>query len=194
MSTMYFRHPWLLDIAIEATPTTPNNLAWLDAALEVMAPLPLDDNDKVSIVLALIAQVRWQAHIYRGYDQAAARAGSDPDALDWQAVAALEVLVTETEFPRVHAALHSGVFSPEAGIDPFAVGRALILDGVETLVAGKATGLTRPLSDPVADVAHDPKVKEAAKARREVEKKLREARKREREMEKNARERLGRKG
>jgi AcrR family transcriptional regulator len=190
MAMMYQRHPWLLDIAIEATPTTPNNLAWLDTALEVMAPLPLSDDDKVSIVLALIAQVRWQAHIYRGYDAAATRAGSDTETLDWQAVAALEVLVTEEQFPRVHAALHAGVFSPQSTGDPFAVGRALVLDGVEALLAGRPLLPVPAPADPGDAAAHDPKVKEAAKARREVEKRLRDARAREREALKHARERL----
>jgi AcrR family transcriptional regulator len=192
MAVVYQEHPWLLDIAIETTPTTPNNLAWLDTALEVMASLPLSDGDKVSIVLALIAQVRWQAHIYRGYDEAATRAGTDADALDWKAVAALEVLVTEAEFPRVHAALHAGVFSPEGGGDPFAVGRALVLDGVEALLAGKKAA-PLPVRDPLdAAAASEPKVREAARLRREAEKMLREARKRERDVTKSARERLAR--
>ena len=129
--------------------------------------------------------------LYRGYDAAATRTGSDTDALDWQAVAALEVLVTEEQFPRVHAALHAGVFSPQSTGDPFAVGRALVLDGVEALLAGRplrAGGVGRPRDA----AAHDPKVKEAAKARREVEKRLRDARAREREALKHARERLAR--
>jgi AcrR family transcriptional regulator len=195
MSQIYVRHPWLLDIPIEGTPTTPNNLAWLEVALEALASVPLDDDHKVSAILAIIAQARWEGHIIRSYVEAAAARGESADDMERGIVSMLEMLVTESDLPNVYAALHAGVFSPESEGDPFAVGRRLVLDGIDTLVAGRSAPVVVPEPDPLAAAVHaDPKVKEAAKARREVEKKLREARKRERETEKNARERLARKG
>jgi AcrR family transcriptional regulator len=193
MSLIYLRHPWLLDIPIEGTPTTPNNLAWLEVALEALAGLPLDGEQKVSAVLALIAQARWQGHIMRSYVEAARARGTSADDMERDTVAILESLVTDTELPRVYEALHAGVFSPEAEGDPFAFGRGLVLDGIDALVAGRTTPAPAEPHDPLADaVLADSKVREASKARREIEKQLREARKREREAEKNARERLGR--
>lgn len=195
MSAIYLRHPWLLDIPIEGTPTTPNNLAWLDIALEAMAAVPLTDEQKVAAVLALIAQARWEGHIVRSYIEAATAAGESTDVLERGQQAMLEQLVTETELPFVHAALHAGVFSPEAEGDPFAFGRGLVLDGIEALVAGRATPAPDVDPDPLAGaVQADPKVRDATKARREVEKQLRDARKREREAERAARERLRRRG
>jgi hypothetical protein len=195
MSRIYMQHPWLLDIPIEGTPTTPHNLAWLELALDALDALPLDAEQCVAIVLALIAQARWEGHIMRSYDEAARSRGESADDMERGTVAILEALVTETELPHVYRALRAGVFSPEAEGDPFAFGRGLLLDGIETLIAGRAApavGEPRDPLDPV--IAADPRVKEAAKARREVEKQLREARKREREAEKHARERLARKG
>jgi AcrR family transcriptional regulator len=193
---LYLEHPWLLDIPISSTPVTPNNLSWLEAALRVLDPVPISQNDKVSIVLALTAQARWEGLVYRGYNEAAIAAGSTPDALELAATAILDELVTPEEFPFVHDALRAGVFAPEgAGSDdPFAFGRDRVLDGVESFLARTPPiQKVRALADPLAGaIAHDAKVKEAVKARREVEKKLREARKREREMERNAREKLRR--
>jgi AcrR family transcriptional regulator len=191
---LYLEHPWMLDIPISSTPVTPNNLAWLESALQVLEPVPISLNDKASIVLALIAQARWEGHVSRGYAEAAAAAGSTPDDLEIAATGILEELVTAEEFPFVHAALRAGVFSPDAdpGDNPFTFGRERVLDGVEHYLATapRVEAVAEP-ADPLADdVARDPKVKEAVKARREVEKHLREARKREREAAKNARERL----
>ena len=191
---LYLEHPWMLDIPISSTPVTPNNLAWLESALQVLEPVPVSLNDKASIVLALIAQARWEGHVSRGYAEAARATGSTPDELEVAATGILEQLVTPEEFPFVHAAMRAGVFSPDAdpGDNPFAFGQRRVLDGIESYLAGapkvdEAVAAADPLD---AEVARDPKVKEAVKARREVEKKLREARKREREMQRNAREKL----
>jgi AcrR family transcriptional regulator len=193
---LYLEHPWMLDIPISSTPVTPNNLAWLESALQVLEPVPISLNDKTSIVLALIAQARWEGHVSRGYVEAAAAAGSTPDDLEIAATGILEQLVTVDEFPFVHAALQAGVFSPDAdpADNPFAFGRERVLDGVEAYLAGAPRVAAATVdSDPLApEVDRDPKVKEARKARREAEKHLREARKREREASRNARERLAR--
>ncbi|HWM33200.1 MAG TPA: TetR/AcrR family transcriptional regulator [Pseudolysinimonas sp.] len=193
MSAIYREHPWLLDVPIEGTPTTPNNLAWLDVALEVLAAVPLDGEQKTSAILALIAQARWESHIIRGYAQAMTAAGGDADQLDRQTERMLGRLVSAEALPHVHEALQTGVFSPDAAGDPFAFGRALVLDGLEALISGRVAPPVAPEVDPFAAVVErDPKVKEAVKARREVEKHLREARKRERDMRRNARERARR--
>jgi hypothetical protein len=33
----YLAHPWVLDIPITGSPTTPSGAAWLDAGLQVLA-------------------------------------------------------------------------------------------------------------------------------------------------------------
>lgn len=187
---MYVEHPWLLDIPIVGTPTTPNNLAWLDVALEALDEVSLVDDDKLGIVLALIAQVRWEATVSRGYLEAAAGAGAGPDDLDESAARLLDGLVTAEAYPFVRRALDAGAFGPVPGGNPFAFGLERVLEGVAQYIAqNPSERRTAPAADPLDEAAaRDQKYKEAVKDRREVEKKLREARKRERERFRDARD------
>lgn len=186
---MYLDHPWILDIPISGTPLTPNNLAWLDAALEAMRDVPVDYDTKTACVLALIAQVRFEGAVVRGYLEAS---DGDPDQLDRNAVELLQQLVTPAEFPLVHAALQDGAFSPVPDGNPFSFGLERVLDGIEAFLAGRSPLPPSPMHPLDEQAARDPKAREATKARREAEKALREARKRERQAIANARERLAR--
>ncbi len=189
---IFLQHPWLLDIPIEGTPLTPNNLAWLDAALEVLSAQPISYDEKVAIVLTVIAQVRWEGGVQRGFAAAAEAAGTSPDELDSRANEALGQLVQPTQFPQVHAALQAGVFAPVPDGNPVSFGLERVLDGVEAFLDGRSP-LPPASADPLDERAsRDPKVREAVKARREAEKALREARKREREQLQHAKERLAR--
>ena len=188
-SGMYFSHPWILDIPIIGTPVTPNNLAWLDAALETMRDVALDYDTKLGCVLAVIAQVRFEGTVARGYLESSE---GDADQIALQGQAILEQLVTPTEFPLVHAALLEGAFSPVSDGNPFSFGLERLLDGIAVYLEGRSPAAPEP-PDPLDLAAErDPKVREARKARREVEKQLREAHKREREQIRNAKERLSR--
>lgn len=177
-------HPWLLDIPIASIPTTPNNLAWFDAALEVLGATPLNYDEKTAVVLAVEAQSRWEATVRRGYAEAGDSAADARDA------ALLAALVTAEEFPQVFAAMHSGAFVPGAGSDPFVFGLERVLDGVEAYLAGRSPIAPRAADPLDKEAERDTRYKEAVKARREAEKKVREARKRERELLKAAKERL----
>lgn len=190
-TAVYARHPWLLDVPIVGTPATPNNLAWLDAALQTLAATPLDAHEKLSIVLAVMAQSRWEGLVLRSYEAAAREAGVSPDDIDARGSALLELLVTAEEFPAVYEALHAGVFGP-AGPSPFPFGLARLIDGVEGYFSGRehAPREAEPVDALRERAEREPKVREAAKARREAEKQLREARKRERQALTAARDRL----
>jgi AcrR family transcriptional regulator len=185
---MYQRHPWLLDIPITGTPMTPNSLAWLDAALEVLADQPLDSEEKLSVALAVMAQTRWQGMIERGYRDAAAAAGTAENDLDLAAAAMLRDLITAEEFPYLRVVLDDGALEPGPD-DPFAFGLARVLDGVAQYISLQPADRVRPTWSPDDPTGSDPKVREAAKGVREAEKNLREARKRERQARSNAHDR-----
>ena len=189
---IYREHPWLLDVSIDGTPQTPNNLSWLDAALEVLVEVPAGYDAKIAIVLAITAQVRWQGLVERGYHAAAVAASIEPADIDRRASDVIAAFVTPEQFPELHRALEAGVFGP--GPDPFTFGLERLLDGVENYIAALPSAPPVPPEPDQQEqlVARDPKVKEAVKARREAEKALREARKRERERFRDARERLRR--
>lgn len=188
---VYERHPWLLDIPITGTPMTPNSLAWLDAALEVLSDQPLDADEKLSIVLAVMAQTRWRGSIERGYRDAAAAAGIPEDSIDAGVSTLLRDLITAEEFPSLYPLIEAGAFDPGPD-DPFAFGLDRVLDGIERYIAQQPAERTRPTWEAADATDGDPKVREAAKAVREAERSLREARKRERESRRAARERLRR--
>ena len=185
---MYERHPWLLDIPITGTPMTPNSLAWLDAALEVLADQPLDSEEKLSVALLVMAQTRWQGSIERGYREAARAAGTPENDLDLAAAAVLRELITAEEFPYLRVILEHGAFEPGPE-DPFAFGLDRVLDGIERYISLQPADRVRPTWAADDSTDNDPKVREATKGVREAEKNLREARKRERQARTNARER-----
>lgn len=188
---MYELHPWLLDIPITGTPMTPKSLGWLDAALEVLKDQPLDSDEKLSIVLAVMAQTRWRGSIERGYRDAAAAAGISENAIDSGAASLLDALITGEEFPYLRVLLDDGAFAPGPD-DPFAFGLDRVLDGIERYIEAQPAERLRPAWAAPDTVGSDPKVKEAAKGVREAEKALREARNRERQARTNAAEKLRR--
>jgi AcrR family transcriptional regulator len=191
----YREHPWLLDIPIEGTPVTPNNLAWMDAALDVLSDLPLTESERVAILLVITGQTRWQGIIERSYADAATAAGVDPQFIDEARDAMLDALVTAEEFPALRRAVDAGVFRSDDE-DPLAFGLERVLDGIEIYVAARAAGepssMPQPATEDAPAVLADKKVREAQKTRREAEKRLRDARKLERLALKEARARHAR--
>ena len=120
----YLRHPWLLDIPIDGVPLNPNDLAWLDWGLRILAPTPLTRDEGVSAVLMLSGLTRWQAGLTRVLTQS-----DRPPDYDQQV---LRQLVDPDNLPEVHAAVLEGVFGPEGDDnDPFAFALARGLDGLE---------------------------------------------------------------
>ncbi|WP_350347148.1 TetR/AcrR family transcriptional regulator [Agromyces sp. G08B096] len=178
----YVEHPWLLDIPIDGTPVTPNNLAWMDATLHLLAPLPVSEDERIAVTLLITGQVRWQGIVERSYATAAASQGVEPQAIDDARDDLLAVLVSAEEFPALRRAVDAGVF--RVGEDPFAFGFERLLDGVEGFVRARAAGepvAVAPAAEPEpAEVQADKRVREARKATREAEKRLRDARKLER--------------
>jgi AcrR family transcriptional regulator len=195
MLQRYREHPWLLDIPVEGTPVTPNNLAWMDAALDILGELPISEDERVAVMLLLTGQTRWQGIIERSYVESASAAGVDPQAIDDARDAILDALVTAEEFPALRRAVDAGVFRAEDD-DPLGFGLDRLLDGVDVYVTARAAGA--PSAMPRLEVGDDPavladkKVREAQKTRREAEKRLRDARKLERLALKEARARHAR--
>lgn len=180
----YRAHPWLIDIPITGAPNTPNNLAWMDAALAVLEDTPLSTDQRIGVLLLLTGQSRWEASVARGQPAPP----TDQQNADAYVFANL---VTPEAFPALHRAVVGGGFEEDDEAAQFRFGLDRILDGVQHFIdAGGGTGSpnrvewTAPASYP-----RDEAVKEARAARREAETKLREAQKREREVIKRAVER-----
>ncbi|MBM7504284.1 TetR/AcrR family transcriptional regulator [Agromyces aurantiacus] len=184
------RHPWLLDIPIQGTPVTPNNLAWMDAMLEALSSTPLDQGERVAVILLVTGQLQWQSTIERSYEVAAHAAGIETQAIDDGRSAMLAAFVTAEEFPALRRAVDAGVFAD--GDDPFAFGLERVFDGVAVHMAERAAGAPADASATpreAPEVTADKRVREARKAVREAEKRLRDARKVERQARREAVER-----
>lgn len=185
------RHPWLLDVSIQGTPVTPNNLAWMDAMLDALSDTPLDEHERVATILLVTGQVRWQSTIEHSYAVAASEAGVDPQAIDDGRSAILDAFVTADEFPALRRAVDSGVFA-SVDDDPFGFGLERVLDGVADHLAKRAAGehpTPPPRHDDPPEVTGDKRVREARRAVREAERRLRDARKAERLALREARSR-----
>jgi AcrR family transcriptional regulator len=190
---LHRHHPWLLDIPIEGTPVTPHNLAWMDAMLDALSGTPLDQGERVAVILLVTGQLRWQSLIERSYEVAADAAGIDPQAIDDGRSAVLDAFVTAEEFPAVRLAVDAGVFAGEE--DPFAFGLERVLDGVAVHIAERAAGAPAagpPIPPEPDGVTADKRVRDARKAVKEAEKRLRDARKLERQAVREARAKAGR--
>jgi hypothetical protein len=178
---VYAAHPWILDIPIVGEPNTPNNLAWLDSGLEVLAASPLDAESRVSAVLLLSGHSRWEAQVAR-------RDVRSGDATPTPGV--LAALITPEQFPHLYPAIRDGAFASDD--NPFEFGLSRILDGLDHYMAEVARGgqgaAPVPL-DPDRQFAHDERVKKARQAVKDAEGRLRDARKKEREAVAKARER-----
>jgi len=180
---VFGRHPWILEIPVEGSALTPNNLLWLDAALQALAATPLDEAERIDAVLAVIGAVRWEASTH----PVAATRDDEDEALRERMLAAL---VTAEKFPALRAAIDAGAFRAAPTGSAFGLDR--LLDGIGRRIAeGAGTPAVIRETDPVELAAlADNRVKDAGNKRREAEGRLREARQKEREALRAARERL----
>jgi AcrR family transcriptional regulator len=133
----YNTHPWALKVPITAPPLGPNNVAWMERALNAMAETPLSEAEKLSTLLLLSGFVRNHATLIADVSSAAAAA---PPAATYGAI--LAQLADQSAFPAVNRAIAAGSLDDEdEDFEPdFEFGLARILDGIEALVARKGGG------------------------------------------------------
>jgi AcrR family transcriptional regulator len=140
---IFRKHPWFSDIPISGVPVTPNQLKLVDIALRSTRGLPLNDYEKMSIVLLLSGYARSCGLILKDMDKAL-KAGKSPGAftgLDYSS--ALKKLVKPEQFPDLYPVLLSGAYTEEneeentVGND-FDFGLERILDGIEQFLSLKS--------------------------------------------------------
>ncbi|MCJ8012937.1 TetR/AcrR family transcriptional regulator [Paenibacillus sp. KQZ6P-2] len=135
-------HPWFTDIPISGVPVTPKNLEIVDLGLWTTRDLPLNDYEKMSIVLLLSSYARSCGILMKDMDLAI-KAGKSPSTfsgIDYSS--ALKKLVTPERYPHLHPILMSGAYTDEIeGGNPvgddFEFGLERILDGIEHYVTSK---------------------------------------------------------
>jgi AcrR family transcriptional regulator len=125
-------HPWILQIPTYDAPLTPNQIAWLEAALEAMRGSGMNVRQAMECVLSVSIYVRGHAQLF---SDLRLRAAAPPGTHERM----LATLIDPQTMPRIAEAIAIGAFSDDedsVGLDlDFGV-RALI-DG-----AAAAAGLT----------------------------------------------------
>ena len=133
MRAAYRRHPWGLRVPITGPPLGPNNVSWLDRALEAMARTGLSEQDKLSSVLLLSGFVRNEATLTADF----AAASGDEQVMPGYGTLLSEITRAD-EFPALHRAIASGALDDEDDMDlEYRFGLARILDGIGELVDGR---------------------------------------------------------
>jgi AcrR family transcriptional regulator len=130
----YRRHPWGLRVPISAPPLGPNNVAWLDRALDALTETRLSEQDKLSCVLVLSGFVRNDATLTADFAAAA-----DGELVMPGYGTLLAEITSADEFPSLHRAIASGALDDEDDPDiEYQFGLARILDGIAELVGRAA--------------------------------------------------------
>ena len=126
----YRRHPWGLKVPITAPPLGPNNVAWLNRALEALNGTGLSEQDKLSSVLLVSGFVRNEATLTADF---AAASGEQPVMPGYGTL--LSQITSADEFPALHRAIASGALDDEDDMDlEYRFGLARILDGIGELI------------------------------------------------------------
>lgn len=132
------KHPWYSRIPLHGPPAGPRNLAWFDSALSALADTPLEEGEKVGIVMGLITlvhgQLRFSVELAEGFQ-------GNPDAFGRSYSRALRVVVDPRKMPALARVVTAGVFDhdelyDESDVDAeFTFGLELYLDGVAAYLA-----------------------------------------------------------
>lgn len=126
-------HPWILQIPTYEAPLTPNQIAWLEVALEAMGDSGMSPRRAMECVLSVSIYVRGHAQLF---SDLRLRAAAPPGTHE----RTLAALINPAAMPRIANALQTGVFADDtddsAGLD-FDYGVQALIDG-----AAAAAGLS----------------------------------------------------
>ncbi|MFE3544307.1 TetR/AcrR family transcriptional regulator [Nocardia sp. NPDC059177] len=122
------RHPWWMDIPLARPPRGPNNMAWLETALGVLAEAAVPMPVKLQLVMNVSMFVVSKRRFLR-----------DLDVDEGDFVSVMARVLDPQRFPSVSAALATAAFEDD-DIDwdraDFEFGLARLLDGYEVYIAG----------------------------------------------------------
>lgn len=145
----YQAHRWLADLPTSSPPRGPNAMAWMDAGLRAMRPLPLDRMTKVGILTLVSGYVNTSARMAQQLEQSWRQSGGVDPALAAQRYGhEMARLVTPDRYPDAAELFSSGVFDSAAApatvapVDPaeanFIFGLEVLIRGIEATTASAA--------------------------------------------------------
>jgi AcrR family transcriptional regulator len=134
--TVLARHPWVVQIPVAEPPLAPNTLRWMERGLSAFAATPLLEQQKLSSLLLVEVYVRGQFLLSSQLSDAVGQGELSNRELDERYARRLAALVTEAEFPSIHAALLSGSLEDAGDFadEEFRFGLDTVLDGIAALI------------------------------------------------------------
>lgn len=131
LSAVFRRHPWLLDATVGPRLMGPNELAWMERALNSLAGTGLAGGEQLDAVVLLTSHVRGIAQQER-----AAGASADPEG---QLAAALGPVLRDhaDRYPALLTAMESAD-EADGRNQALRFGLERILDGLEALIARRS--------------------------------------------------------
>lgn len=132
-------HSWVLQVQLSGYPITPNQIGWLERGLAAVRSTGLTENEKLSVIMLLIALARTQAGVSDPLNAKLAESGmTETDAR--HSYGQLLNRVTDGErFPAITAFLDSGAFEePDHPDAEFVFGLDRVLDGVGALIRSRS--------------------------------------------------------
>jgi AcrR family transcriptional regulator len=142
LRAVYYRHPWILQIAAGRPPLEPGQLAWLDAGLRTLKGARLEPDETLSVILLIVNYVRGEAQIATGLLQADKRTRQQEAEMQAWYGRMMARLIDAKRFPALTELSAAGVFGPADGDHgheaTFEFGLARILDGLEAYVRPRA--------------------------------------------------------
>ncbi len=125
------RHAWWLDVPLNTPPAGPNNMAWLEAGLNALAPTPLPEPLKLQMVMNMSLYVISRAGLARQLSTA-------PDGGTAGFEVMLDTMLDEQRFPSLKRALRGRAFDEMDEntweTDDLKWGLDRLLDGYERFV------------------------------------------------------------
>ncbi|MFB7172508.1 TetR/AcrR family transcriptional regulator [Streptomyces sp. NPDC056254] len=131
-------NPWILRIPITGAPVSPNQLAWMERGLAALAGTGMSEGEKISTIILIGGLVRNEATMAADMMDAIIKSGVSPDQVLGQYVRTLRLMTAPDTHPAVTRLLESDAFTGSDEPDfQFGFGLGRILDGLESLVAGR---------------------------------------------------------
>ncbi|WP_437959359.1 TetR/AcrR family transcriptional regulator C-terminal domain-containing protein [Sorangium sp. So ce119] len=131
---VFLRHPWALGATGHPRFMGPNELGWLNSALDALSGTGLSGGERLEAFLVVLGHVRTAAH--HAVDRRLRQQGGIPGE-PWGAVMTELVQKHGDRYPAVREAMSSGAFGPPAD-DGLEFGLRCVLDGIGVLIAERA--------------------------------------------------------